>query len=489
MCRIYRIIANRIICLSAASVLWLSFVPGCGIVPDSRDKAREHGRALSLLSIELVPSRDYKGYPEPNEWWDDLISALNMDFWHLCWSEDYEQYLTSLIHQFGKHGPMADMKLCIADASIMLAQDSPPPSMLFSAFQGIPELEKVAAKYTEIQNLVSKIQVEMFLQNPSVFERYYNMIIWSHQFLRNRSGMWGSFMYKLNRLDESWDPLDEREYWWYAREFMLLVHATGRDDLLRRADATELYSCYEEWREWVGTNVWKETGWTRFFPHASKPIWIERDSLLAYGRALLNEPSLPFPDWESKALPPPPGSDLLRTLMLKSSYMFGPEVPWSTDCPLSGESAGVALHVRELPYLGKAILVFPARGKILYASSDYCGGIENYFADYAEVLFTGVADGTDIMEYCREKAWGLTLAGAYTDEWNTVLLRYDGSIDPNDFPIASASTDYELFGYLDMGGREVCQLRINYNSKESRFTGHASCLMPREPKSEEGQEP
>lgn len=484
---------NRIVCLSLMCAVILCLADGCATSPEGRGKSHWNDRTLALLAIE--PCADYGVDADPNQWWDDLISALNIEFWRLCYLEDHEEHLRRLINQFGKHGPMVDMRLCIADAPVMFPQDWDRPAEPFLK-AGRPELRRIEEEYRAIQNLVSKIQVEMFLENPNALERYYDALIWSHQFLRYGENEWRSLISKFVGLDEFWCRFDggDADYWWYAREFVLLAHATGRDDLLRDVDPTDLYSRYEKWDEWMDTNIWGEAGWTRLFPHSEKPIWVERDSILAQGRPLVREPVLPFPDWDPKVLPPPPKAHLLYFLFSPSSFFFGDRMPWSEDYAGCGKSDGITSHAAELPYFGKAISEFPTEGEIVYASLDYCCGREPCVGKYAEVLFGGTADETELMDYCRKNGWSFTSAGAYTDYWSDTIRRHAGSIDPRDFPIAGTSKDYELFKKTvvpreDRRG-DTCQLRINCNTKENRFIGHAWCLIrsSQNPKEDQEQE-
>jgi len=468
MLRIPRTNVSRIFCLL--------------MVSGARDKAHENDRALALLSIE--PLVDYEEHSDPNIWWLDLASALNMEFWRLCWLEDYEQHLTRLIRQFGKHGPMVDIKLCLTDPSFMPQHYDHAPR-LFSAElrREKPELETIAARDRQIQNLVSKIQVDMFLEDPDLLERYYNLIIWSGQFSSASLNEWWSFVRRVVGLDE-FLYTDERDpdYWWYARQFMLLAHATGRDDLLRDVDPTDLSPRCETWDNWVWTNIWEDEEWTRFFPHPHKPIWVERDSLLAEGRELIYRPALPFPDWDTKVLPPP--DTLFSDFFRPSSCYFGDELPLSDHYSTCEEPAGTVSRMSDLPYIGKAVCEFPVRGTIAYASKAYCSVQEKSLGKFAEVIFAGIADETDITGYWRKNEWSITSAEPYVDQWSNIIGRHAGSIDPENFTIAATSGHYELFKHAviptsDCGG-DTAQLRINYNPGDARFIGHAWCLISKQ---------
>jgi hypothetical protein len=361
----------------------------------------------------------------------------------------------------------------------------------------MPELQKIANKERQILNLVCEIQVRMFLNDPDLLERYYHAVIWSGVFIEHGGSMemeeWWSLMQKVHGLD--WDARDSvpgDDYWWYAREFMLLAHATGRDDLLRDVDASELYSRYEKWGRWMRSNVWKDTGWTRFFPHPDKPIWVERESLLAEGRPLLKIPVLPFADWDTDLVSPPPASSLASDPFSALTFLFGDKMPMLEGRTVCGRSAASVSGVGELPYIAPAISEFPARGKVEYSSIDYCCSKEACLGKYAEVLFAGVADREAIMEYCQKGGWSSTSRGAYTDQWNGIIRRHAGSIDVNELPIADSARDYELFKNVVMPKGDCdwdsCQLRINYNSREKWFTGHAWCLIRRSRKPEDTRE-
>ena len=91
--------ANRVICLCCVCAVASFMAHGCATLPQARNKADSNDRALAILSIE--PLADYADYDDPNEYWDDMAAALNMEFWRLCWSEDYRNNIERLARQFG----------------------------------------------------------------------------------------------------------------------------------------------------------------------------------------------------------------------------------------------------------------------------------------------------------------------------------------------------------------------------------------------------
>jgi len=480
MFRMEKVNIKRWICVS--SVAWLCFVQGCRVKPQMRGRSREGDRVLALLSIEPIAEPDYKGYADANGWWDDLTSALNMEFWRLCWADDYEKHIRRLVHHFGRHGPMVDMKICITDARIMLALDSNQSNQVLPGElrKALPSLARLEARYRQIRNFVAKTQVEMFLKRPDLLDRYYNVVVWSHQFLGSTLGQWWSLMSKVSELAESWRPLyydaaAYSDYWYYARDFMLVAHATGRDDLLQDVDGGELYQRYEKWDAWLQTNVWGETGWTRLVPHPEKPIWVERDSLLAKGRDLVKEPMFPFPDWDSNVSPPK--RSLLSDPLSPLSIFIGDSLVLEECFSPCKKYNSVVEQIQELPHLGKLLSDFPAAGKVTYARLDYCCAVEACPGRYTEFLFAGTMDEADMMNYCRNNGWSFAPAGAYGDQWKRLLHRCEGLIDVKDLTIGASARDYELFKYIETDQRGFCQLRINYNSREKRFVGHTWCLI------------
>jgi len=416
MLRIPRTNVSRIFCLFAVCAVCLCSICGCAMVSGARDKAHENDRALALLSIESLV--DYEEHSDPNIWWLDLASALNMEFWRLCWSQDYEQHVARLISRFGKHGPMVDMKLCLADPAFVAQHyDHPPQLFPVEIRRKVPALETTAAKERQIRNLISKLQVETFLEAPELLERYYNMLIWSNQFFSGSHNEWWALLRMIVGLDEFlYQDTSHPDYWWYARQFMLLAHATGRDELLRDVDPTDLSPRCEIWNDWVWTNIWEDEEWTRFFPHPHKPIWVERDSLLAEGRELIYKPALPFPDWDTKVLPPP--DSLFSDFSRPSSSYFGDELPLSDHYSTCEEPAGTVSRMSDLPYIGKAVGEFPVRGTIDYASKAYCSIHEKGLGKYAEVLFAGIAHETDITGYWRKNDWSIGLV----QSWVTIVV-------------------------------------------------------------------
>ena len=144
----------------------------------------------------------------------------------------------------------------------------------------------------ELQLLACKVQVEMFLKDPDLFERYYRLLVWSEQFF-GRPRYHG--LSKVGSLDKHFRK-DGEDYWWYARDFLILAHATDADAFVNRDAPTELAAQYAMWRKWIDDNF------TKLVPHETKPIWqvkpiwhrgrIER--LFGGDLKPLNQPTEPF---------------------------------------------------------------------------------------------------------------------------------------------------------------------------------------------------
>jgi len=281
--------------------------------------------------FSITPDESYDDTDDKAEWWADLSTKLHGEFWRNCSEPDYKDRLKSLVRQFGTRGADADMKLCLMDPGTFLPRDYMEPAADMSKnVSGQSEEIHQARKnrYREIQLLLSRFQAEIFLEDREILDRYYNMLIWSRMFLGSPEYHCPQLFGKTSALRKGFHEESE-DYWWYARDFILLAHATGRDDLLEGATTENLVERFEKWYTWVIDRMEN-----RLKAHPKKPIWIVVPHVFREDSKKLREPKLPFDDWDSKRSPPSP---LLIIHMADFLYV-----------PLKGEDAFVPVPPENL---------------------------------------------------------------------------------------------------------------------------------------------
>ena len=262
------------------------------------------------IFFSTEPSKPYAMYDDKAEWWADLMQKLNQVFRERCERDSFEHALPSLLREFGQHGDLEDLKICLAFPEVFFVQSYGAPAIQgrFPVNTPIGVLRR--RRMRELQLLACKVQVEMFLKDPDLFERYYRLLVWSEQFF-GRPRYHG--LSKVSSLDKHFRK-DGEDYWWYARDFLILAHATDADKFVKRDAPTELAAQYARWRKWVNDNV------TKLVPHETKPIWqvkpiwhrgrIER--LVGGELKPLHQPTEPFDGWNAnlEAGRPPVISDM-----------------------------------------------------------------------------------------------------------------------------------------------------------------------------------
>lgn len=101
-----------------------------------------------------------------------------------------------------------------------------------------------------VQCQIAKQQVLQFLTNRELLDRYHRATVWHGLFYKQVSLPVRIGMTRRRIKDHKSDA-----YWWYARNAILIFHATGRDDLLKDADPEKLNEVFEKWFAW-----WKKEG-------------------------------------------------------------------------------------------------------------------------------------------------------------------------------------------------------------------------------------
>lgn len=250
-------------------------------------------RAVWRTIRTTLPAKPLDQYQTIDWWWNELLVKNNDAFWAACAPPNVEKTLVFLTRQFGKHGADADLRLLLAEPSVMLAQHYPEPG---AATLGDPSPHSDwRARVIDAQTIVARVQVDMFLRDPKLLHRYYQALMWSRQCFY--PGL--ALGYKLTSLEKHFDDEIDGDYWWHARDFVIVAHATGRDDLLKGAAPNDLYSRFVEWRRWVDKN------YEYLVPDHEKLIWVVgKYPNGVFGPEPLKPPKLPFPDWKSGIRPP-----------------------------------------------------------------------------------------------------------------------------------------------------------------------------------------
>jgi hypothetical protein len=216
-------------------------------------------------------------------------------------SKDERRFIEIFVSKFGSGGAQSDIRW------ILSCQDWTLDVSAVWPVHG--EKTESDRKARNRQLLVAEFHTRRLLSDPKMLGRYYEAVVWYDWMF---SAQW--FPTYLHRTKTGLER--EAEYWWHARNFILLAHATGRDDLLRNAKPDDLKPRYEEWREWFD----REGGFLR--ASMDSYTWKIDDHARSEGRKYesfednqelpaLTRPNMPFPDWKG---PPPLPPSTMRKL-------------------------------------------------------------------------------------------------------------------------------------------------------------------------------
>jgi hypothetical protein len=243
----------------------LSFVLMVGCVQESEaiDRGITESGLLQMFFDKIrkddLPKKIEKG-EDPQEEWSSLVEQWRKEFIR-CFLDKKSVRIESAwwVSQLGKHGPETDLKLLLAFPEIMFVMRTP---RIWVPKKAKPTGDKrwdaaVAASITKlglVESEVRRAMVMRLLQDPVLLRRYYQSNMWSGKFLL-LYGETSSFMlgYTVNDLIDGFKPYEkaDKEYWCHALMFMLLAHATHRDDLLVNASPEDLYVRFATWKSWI----------------------------------------------------------------------------------------------------------------------------------------------------------------------------------------------------------------------------------------------
>lgn len=275
---------------------------GTRLQQDATPKTKEGWEAV----VNLQPFKAYEDYQEPMGYWVDLGILEYHLFWeHIAVPENHAA-LVYFVRQFGKHSPKADMRWIMAETNILLPGRSiGPPRVKVLNDPKMQHYQKYASKELKLQLAVCRELVSIWRENPKLLDRYYQMLIWGQEYLGPPRLHATMFDLRMTYLEKEFITEKESEYfWWKCREFMLLAHMTGRDDLWIDQKVEDYSRQCAKWVKWVKINA------HFFIADNNKPVWHriscdQSDKIVDNKMPSLLIPSRPFPDYRGPEIEHP----------------------------------------------------------------------------------------------------------------------------------------------------------------------------------------
>ncbi len=200
------------------------------------------------------------------------MQSAAQPFWDLILSGDMDANVSFYVDQFGKYDAKADLAwVCgnpwatLPEINLRLWNKRPKPD-------DDPVRRRVMETIDSVQSLFAQRLVTRLLSDPALLERYYGVVIWSEAYLGGPDTMVAGFDVGVETLakPEAWD---KEHYQRASLSFLMLAHATGRDDLIKKADPQKMNATAKVWLAWKRSV--KGGSINRFVPVTHQPVWKE----------------------------------------------------------------------------------------------------------------------------------------------------------------------------------------------------------------------
>lgn len=216
------------------------------------------------------------------EVWEDFTGQIELAFWQGFIDDDgIEEKLGWWIEQFGKKGPETDLRLLLSCPEVFLnpfpprRPDNDPHAGDSTHTREEAVKQDWSRKLSVMREIVQERMLRKFLADRHAFKRFYEAKVWVGDGLDDDSSY--MLLRYLWLLEMKFRPPEEdlAQYRGWALIFMLVAHATGRDDVLDGAKAEDLHPRFKRWWEWFLGNVFEVSA------HPEEPVWVfkVKDSL------------------------------------------------------------------------------------------------------------------------------------------------------------------------------------------------------------------
>jgi hypothetical protein len=283
-------------------ILWVG-ICWCGIafsVSPSLSAELDDYRVDRIWSaIENTNARSNSDNSQPQgdfDSWSDVAVQCQRLFGQIQDLPISDQEAGRYVRKFGRDGPLSDIRWLLA------ANDAALPWCI----QGPRKYDNGSAVSTHGQLILAKQICEIILQNSDLRSRYLQVVLYSQSFLGQPRSHHERFDMAVAFTAQGFHNGPKEEYWWNGRNFVVLAHATGRDDLLKNTDWEKLTPVFEKWEAWFKENE------SYLVPDEKYPRWIVDEEAKDHRRSLgerqrlapLHTPDKPFSDWPVEIVPP-----------------------------------------------------------------------------------------------------------------------------------------------------------------------------------------
>jgi hypothetical protein len=233
--------------------------------------------------------------------WASFATRLQATFYSAVKAEDSEDFLKYYVAQFGRHGADADLRWVLAASPASLVDRNTAPF----------GLDLKVAKYRFAELEISKELVARLMAEPNIRSRYWTLILYSKSLLGDvaNSADYGSrFGDAISITEKGFRGENMDEYWFHARRFIMLAHATSWDESLITYRHNDLRDAFRAWKKWFNNNE------EYFVANQTAHVWQVDDNMRLQNTKVNKNGHLPqlelitkpFEDWVKNTKPPAP---------------------------------------------------------------------------------------------------------------------------------------------------------------------------------------
>jgi hypothetical protein len=180
---------------------------------------------------------------DENSRWAWLAVRSQEVFYQAVESYELESFFKYYVSVFGKEGAEADLRWILA---------ANPASLVGREREPIRGHGKTA-KYPRAQLGIAEALVPRLLKEPAIRQRYWEANLYARCFLR-ASGDGSLLGISIATVHAGFEKGKKEDYWYYARIFVMLAHATHWDEPLRGYRPDDLVAAFHVWRKWYEEN-------------------------------------------------------------------------------------------------------------------------------------------------------------------------------------------------------------------------------------------
>jgi hypothetical protein len=287
---------NRFLTFPATCIFLISFALSPGGASEPADgKGRMIAEELwrRVQGVQAVGPLNPK--LDPFFYCADIRDQCEAEFYPSNSTAHRRKNIEYFVDQFGKHGPQADIRWLMSDLHATI------PGCDYG-------WDKANDDRRERVFIFNEYIVRRALADPKFLDRYYRAVFWSESLFgsadRNDKHFQGRQVeLAVNALRDRF-PQSSEYYWCYARNFVLLAHAFGRDDLLSDTQADDLASRFDELHRWFVKNEAALTA------DPDYPRWVRAVAAKPGNSANVDTnfpsqpvPNRPFADWTGPVPP------------------------------------------------------------------------------------------------------------------------------------------------------------------------------------------